>query len=120
MRSRTPAANAFERTIFGRRWSGFHAPRHTVVFSPEGLYSLLAGSGFERVAVSQAFNPASWAISIGSALHGPGPGVIKRRGLGWLLLLGLGSLGAALDLSSRRSAVVNFRALKRWVGNQAS
>ena len=100
LEGQTPAGNAFERTVFGRRWSGFHAPRHTVVFSPQGLRRLLGRVGFSRVTIKAAFNPASWAVSVGSALHGPGPARLQRKGPSWLCLLALGSLPFGIGLGA--------------------
>ena len=33
----TPAADSLERKLFKNGWSGYHAPRHTVIFSRDGL-----------------------------------------------------------------------------------
>ena len=44
----TPNAASLEHRIFGRYWSGFHAPRHTVVFSIAGLHRLFERSGLRR------------------------------------------------------------------------
>jgi len=62
----TPAADSLERSVFASHWSGYHAPRHTVVFSRKGLHSLLERAGLSAPAVQGAFNPASLAISLGS------------------------------------------------------
>src|SRR5260370_15893568 len=51
----TPAADSLERTVFGSRWSGYHAPRHTVVFSRKALSRLLEQSGLSALIVRGAF-----------------------------------------------------------------
>ena len=60
----TPAADSLERSVFHARWSGYHAPRHTVIFSRAGLRDLLSRVGFTSVAVTPAFNPAALARKI--------------------------------------------------------
>lgn len=108
----TPAADSLERRVFKSRWSGYHAPRHTVVFSRDGLGSLLSRVGFSKVEITPAFNPAALAVSIGSAFHGPGPGVVMRKGYYWLFLLGLGTVFAPVDLWFGASGIIDFRASK--------
>ena len=108
----TPAADSFERKIFGARWSGYHAPRHTVIFSREGLKSLLLRIGFANIEIRPAFNPAALAVSAGSSLHGQSPSLIKRQGTYWLLLLSLGTAMAPFDLWSGAPGVIDFRAWK--------
>jgi len=108
----TPAADSLERRVFKSRWSGYHAPRHTVVFSRKGLEILLSRIGFTNIEITPAFNPAALAVSIGSAFHGPGPGVVIRQGFSWLFLLGLGTVTAPIDLWSGASGVIDFRASK--------
>lgn len=108
----TPAADSLEHRVFKTRWSGFHAPRHTVIFSRNGLRSLLSRVGFSNVEITPAFNPAGLAVSIGSAFHGPGAGVVIRQGYYWLLLLGLGTVLAPVDLLSGASGIIDFRASK--------
>ena len=43
MEGQTPAAGSLEQRVFGSFWSGYHAPRHTVVFSASGLDQFLHG-----------------------------------------------------------------------------
>jgi len=107
----TPAASSLEHRVFGGRWSGYHAPRHTVVFSPAGLSSLLERTGFVQVEVKGAFNPAAIAVSLAS-LSQPAhaPGRITRSGLGWLFWLGLAATLAPLDLLSGAPGIIDFRA----------
>jgi len=114
LEGQTPAARCTEQRIFGRFWSGYHAPRHTVVFSHDGLRALFRRAEFEAVDLSSAFNPAGLAVSIASLAHGDAKGGVERQGLGWLTCLGLATLMAPLDLMLGRPAVVDFAA--RWSG----
>jgi len=107
----TPAADSLERSVFGSRWSGYHAPRHTVVFSREGLRRLLERCGLSRPVVRGAYNPAGLAVSLGSIPHS-GSGRIPRSGLKWLCLLALGGTLGPLDLLSGRPGIMNFVAQK--------
>jgi hypothetical protein len=114
LEGQTPAAQSLEHRVFGTHWSGYHAPRHTVVFSRQGLRRLLERVGLTEVEVSAAFNPASLAVSL-AALAGrrrPGKG-IPRAGLGWLGWLGCATLLAPIDLASGSPGIVNFKGVKR-------
>jgi SAM-dependent methyltransferase len=106
----TPAADSLEHRFFGTFWSGYHAPRHTVVFSPVGLKRVLERAGFSSVRVRGAFNPAAAAVSVGSLFAGDRPGRIRRSGVPWLALLAAGTAFAPVDLVSRRPGIVNFEA----------
>jgi SAM-dependent methyltransferase len=108
----TPAAGSLEQRLLGTRWSGYHAPRHTVVFSRGGLERLFARLGLVDVSVRGAFNPAGLALSLAALSHGDAPGVVPRQGLGWLGLLGVGAALAPIDLLSGAPAVVDFSARK--------
>lgn len=108
----TPAADSLERSIFGRRWSGYHAPRHTVIFSRGGLCRMLERSGLSAPVVRGAFNPASLAVSLGSIPH-RGTGRIRRSGLKWLSLLGMAGALSPVDLWSGRPGIIDFVAYKR-------
>ena len=107
----TPAADSLERSVFGSCWSGYHAPRHTVVFSRKGLRRVLECSGLSAAILQGAFNPASLAISLGS-LPNIGPGRIHRSGLKWLCLLALGGTLGPVDILSGRPGIINFVAQK--------
>jgi SAM-dependent methyltransferase len=113
LEGQTPAAGSLEQRVFGLRWSGYHAPRHTVVFSATGLQSVLERAELAQVEVRGAFNPAGIAISLAS-LRQPvdGHGRVVRSGLSWLLWLGLASLLAPVDLLSGSPGIINFRAQK--------
>jgi len=112
LEGQTPVADSLERRVFGTRWSGYHAPRHTVIFSRAGLKALLAGLGFADIEITGAFNPAALAVSLGSSLHGSGPGTIARQGFYWLILLALGAALAPIDLSCRAPGIMDFRATR--------
>jgi hypothetical protein len=107
----TPAADSLERSVFGTHWSGYHAPRHTVVFSRRGLRSLLERAGLSSPILVGAFNPASLAISLGSLSRG-GAGRIHRSGLKWFCLLALGGMLGPVDLLSGRPGITDFVAQK--------
>jgi hypothetical protein len=108
----TPASDSLEHAVFGRRWSGYHAPRHTVVFSRVGLCTMLERCGLSAPRTQGAFNPAGIAVSLGSFSH-RGRGRIRRNGFKWLSLLGMAGLLAPIDLCSGRPGIVNFVAVKR-------
>ncbi len=106
----TPAAGCLEERIFGHYWSGYHSPRHTVVFSPEGLRAFLTRLGLGRVEIEGAFNPAGLALSLASLRHGREAGVLPRSGVRWWASLGLASALAPIDLFSGAPAVVDYSA----------
>ena len=108
----TPRADSLERNLFGAQWAGFHAPRHTVVFSKSGIKQIFARCGFDQVDVTDAFNPGGIAISLGSVMQGKRPGSIRRSGLGWLSLVGAATALAPIDLLSGRGGIMDFCARK--------
>jgi SAM-dependent methyltransferase len=108
----TPAAGSLEHRVFGRHWSGYHAPRHTVVFSRQGLSKMLQQAGLEAITIQGAFNPAGLAVSFASLRQGDAGGTIRRGGFGWLFHLGLGALFAPFDLFLGWPGIVNFKARK--------
>jgi hypothetical protein len=109
----TPAAASLEHQVFGRRWSGYHAPRHTVVFSRTGLERVLERAGFTGVRVRGAFNPAGIAVSLATlARPVDAPSRIPRQGLGWLGWLALASALGPVDLLSGRPGIVDFSAAR--------
>ena len=105
----TPATGSTEQRVFGGYWSGYHAPRHTVVFSRRGLEALLERARLTQLEFSSAFNPAGLAISLASLSHGDSPGRVRRQGLRWLACLGLATLLAPIDLLAS-PAVLDFAA----------
>jgi hypothetical protein len=108
----TPAADSFERYVFGNGWSGFHAPRHTVIFSREGLRAILRSANFSEPTVSAGINPAGIAVSLASLSHRGECGTIERKGLSWLMYLALATALYPLDLLSGRPGIVNYSASK--------
>ncbi len=108
----TPAAGSWEHRIFGTRWSGYHAPRHTVVFSPKGLRECLSRVGYRQITIAPGFNPAGLAVSLASTAATGTTSGITRQGLPWLGWLATGTMLAPLDLLSGRSGIMNFRAVK--------
>jgi SAM-dependent methyltransferase len=113
MEGQTPAADSLERQVFGSRWSGFHAPRHTVVFSRLGLEQVLSTAGFSNPEVTAAFNPAAIAVSLASLPHGNRPGIIKRQGAAWLTYVGLATALHPIERLWGAPGVVNYVARKR-------
>jgi SAM-dependent methyltransferase len=103
----TPNADSLEHRLFGRRWSGYHAPRHTVVFSRAGLRALLTTHGFGDITIKGAFNPAGIAVSLGSLPH-RAEGLIVREGLGWHALVATASALMPLDLLSGAPGMIDF------------
>lgn len=114
LEGQTPAAGSLEHAVFGKRWSGYHSPRHTVVFSQSGLRQLMEKSGLSEVKLDAAFNPAGIAVSLGS-VGTAGAGRIRRSGMKWVALLGVAGMLAPLDLLSGRPGIVNFAATKKSV-----
>jgi SAM-dependent methyltransferase len=106
----TPRADSLERNIFGECWAGFHAPRHTVIFSRAGIERIFKRNGFNSIRVNSAFNPGGIAISLGSALQGFRSGSIRRSGLRWLALVGVATALTPIDLLSGRSGIMDFTA----------
>lgn len=106
----TPAAGSLEHRVFGTRWSGYHAPRHTVVFSAAGLATVLGRAGLSAVTVRGAFNPAGIAVSLASVPQRGGPGRVRRQGPVWLGCLAMATVAAPLDLLSRAPGIVDFAA----------
>lgn len=109
----TPATDSVERKIFKKFWSGYHAPRHTVIFSKSSLKNLLMRNNFDNIEIKIAFNPASYAVSIGSRLIGKKNIGIQRQGIVWFFLLVLGTFFWIIDLLLKSPGVVNFNAYKK-------
>lgn len=111
LEGQTPAAASLEHRVFGSRWSGYHAPRHTVVFSRNGLARLLERAGLTEIAIRGAFNPAGIAVSLATLRQKQSaPGSIVRRGPSWLFWLGLATSLAPIDLLSGAPGIIDFRA----------
>lgn len=104
----TPNSVSLEHKIFGQLWSGFHAPRHTVIFSAEGLRRLLERAGFTEIKIKAAFNPAGYAISFASLPHGNHKGNIRRQGLKWLLYVAGATFVLPIDFWSGMPSMIDF------------
>lgn len=112
LEGQTPCADSLEHRVFRARWSGYHAPRHTIVFSKLGLRSLMELNRFGDIKITAAFNPASIAVSLASTLHGERPGIIHRSGIGWMGLLGLSTLLSPFDVFSKSPGIIDFSCRK--------
>jgi SAM-dependent methyltransferase len=112
MEGQTPAADSLERKVFRTRWSGFHAPRHTVIFSRSGLQQVLTAAGFHHPEIAAAFNPAGIAVSLASVPHGDCPGTITRQGAQWLMYVGAAAALHPIELLSGAPGIVNYAARK--------
>src|SRR4029077_3424739 len=110
LEGQTPATDSLEQKIFKKGWSGFHAPRHTVIFSRKGLQKILEHAGFAQSQITPAFNPAGVAISLASLSQGDSPGNISRRGLPWWFYVGAATLLYPIDLLSGAPGMINFYA----------
>jgi len=73
----TPNSRALSHRVFGRYWSGLHAPRHTQLFHPGNLRLLAEKSGFGTLNVIYPTDPASWTLSFQNLIQG-----MKRSGPG--------------------------------------
>ena len=103
----TPASDSFEKSLFKKYWSGFHSPRHTVIFSRSGLKDLTLRAGMRKIIIKPAFNPASYAVSFHSYLFKNKK--IARKGLIWFIFIIIGSFFSIFDLILLSSGVINFR-----------
>jgi SAM-dependent methyltransferase len=108
LEGQTPAADSFECRVFGTAWSGFHAPRHTVVFSRPGLTAAIERAHFIAPQVTTAFNPAGIAVSLASALHGRQRGKVRRTGGAWLGYLAAATVLQPIDRLSGCPGIVNY------------
>lgn len=106
----TPAAGSLEHRVFRTCWSGYHAPRHTVVFSMAGLRIFLSRVGLEQVEVDGGFNPAALAVSLAAVARQRSRRPIHREGLGWLAYIGLAGLLGPIDRFSGSPGIQNFLA----------
>jgi len=83
----TPNAHALCHRVFGRYWSGLHAPRHTQIFSPENLQLLASKVGFRDLEVVPSTDPASWSLSFQNLMQRLGsPDKPPRAGTAWYSL----------------------------------
>ncbi|HLF19005.1 MAG TPA: class I SAM-dependent methyltransferase [Candidatus Omnitrophota bacterium] len=108
----TPATDSLEYKIFQTKWSGFHAPRHTVIFSQKGMEKILKRSELINSRVYGGFNPGGIAVSLASLPQGNRPGRIARQGFLWLFVALLAALLYPIDLLSGQPGIINFQAQK--------
>ena len=107
----TPNTDSVERSIFGLRWAGFHAPRHTVIFSKKSLEALFKKLSMNDIKVTVAFNPAGYAISFATLFNSKNGGTIIRKGAKWLFFVGMAVLCYPLDMI--KPGIVDFSAVKQ-------
>ncbi|WP_099555043.1 class I SAM-dependent methyltransferase [Hartmannibacter diazotrophicus] len=87
----TPNHLSLDRYVFGRRWGGYHFPRHLTLFDHRNVKTAMALSGFdvERIAGSYAW----WAISVGNCLFSQS--ARRKRGM---MFAGISLLFLPFDL----------------------
>jgi 2-polyprenyl-3-methyl-5-hydroxy-6-metoxy-1,4-benzoquinol methylase len=85
----TPNVDSWAHSVFGRYWSGLHAPRHTQLFSASTLEVAAKKAGFDRTEVSPVVDPASWAFSLQNWIRSRFTRQGVARGTAWY---GLASL----------------------------
>jgi SAM-dependent methyltransferase len=108
----TPAADSLEYKIFRTKWSVFHAPRHTVIFSMNGMEKILKRAELINSRVRAGFNPGGIAVSLASLPQRDRPGRIVRQGVFWLFAVILACLLYPVDLLSGKPGIMNFKAQK--------
>ena len=113
LEGQTPRCDSREHQVFRTFWSGYHAPRHTVVFSKGGLAALLRRAGFKDVAVKAGFNPAGLAVSLAARWQAEASRRIRRQGPSWFFWVGFATLLAPFDLLSGAPGMMNFVAAKK-------
>jgi 2-polyprenyl-3-methyl-5-hydroxy-6-metoxy-1,4-benzoquinol methylase len=86
----TPNVDAWAHRLFGRSWSGLHAPRHTHLFNTRTLARASEKAGFGRAKVETAFvtDPASWAFSFQNRVRAQATAGVAR-GTAWYALASL-------------------------------
>ncbi|MGZ6123808.1 MAG: class I SAM-dependent methyltransferase [Myxococcales bacterium] len=83
----TPNSRALSHRVFGRYWSGLHAPRHTQLFNPHNLGLLAKKAGFSGVQVLYPTDAASWTLSFQNRVQGfRRSGKPPRAGTSWYSL----------------------------------
>jgi 2-polyprenyl-3-methyl-5-hydroxy-6-metoxy-1,4-benzoquinol methylase len=97
----TPNVEAWAHQLWGRTWSGLHAPRHTHLFDPRTLARAARKVGFTRVETALLTDPAGWAFSFQNRLRARAatPAGLAR-GTAWYALASL-PLWAPLALGER-------------------
>ncbi|MCB2077311.1 MAG: class I SAM-dependent methyltransferase [Novosphingobium sp.] len=73
----TPNHRSLDRLVFGKRWGGYHFPRHLMLFDDRNLRKALQANGFEVERISGGH--AWWAISFRNCLYAES--ARRKRGL---------------------------------------
>ena len=82
----TPNSNALEFSMFKNHWAGFHAPRHTFLFSDKNMKMLGDKLGFSKIYVESITDPGQIAISIQNILQNLKITKTKlKNGMSWYL-----------------------------------
>ncbi|MBI1778626.1 MAG: class I SAM-dependent methyltransferase [Proteobacteria bacterium] len=85
----TPNARSMGHTLFGRYWSGLHAPRHVTVFTGPAVHELARVAGLRVLQLRGVSDPGGWAISVQSLWHAWRRGAKPRSNFGWPAIFGL-------------------------------
>jgi SAM-dependent methyltransferase len=107
-----PTNTSWEARAFGRRWGGYHYPRHLQMFSRPGLEQLLHGGGFVDVQVRTAPHIQT-AISMQNTINAWGWDPQKRYGKvpGYGALLGLVAPFELAAYAADRGGIIDFHAV---------
>lgn len=79
----TPNANALELSLFKKFWAGFHAPRHTFLFSDKNIKLLAKKLGFRNAKVEAFSDPGQVSISFQNVLQSSIARTDLKNGLAW-------------------------------------
>ena len=83
----TPNGNALESSIFKNHWAGFHAPRHTFIFSDNNIKLISKNLGFKTVEIESMTDPGQWSISIQNILQSSKlTRTNLKNGMAWYLM----------------------------------
>jgi len=109
----TPNERSLSHRVFGRNWSGLHAPRHVYIFNLDTLVELAKNNGFN--ANYRLFrDPSTWAISMQNLVRQKFRLVPPFSGISWytFAFLPLCIIPAVLEhmfqLSSSMIVVLNL------------
>jgi SAM-dependent methyltransferase len=107
-----PTNSSWEARAFGRRWGGYHFPRHLQMFSRAGLERLLAKAGFTHVQLRTAPHIQT-AISLQNTANSWGWDPQKRYGKvpGYGALLGLVAPFELAAYAADRGGIIDFSAV---------
>jgi SAM-dependent methyltransferase len=107
-----PTNTSWEAKAFGRRWGGYHFPRHLQMFSRAGLEQLLEREGFTDVRLRTAPHIQT-AISLQNTVNSWGWDPPKRFGKvpGYGALLGLVAPFELAAYAADRGGIIDFHAV---------